>query len=281
MYNWLEAQEAMRKDGLRLIEIESTTERTQVEVFFQQPLPDPAQVFLDHFQQNGNIWEALVQSAVSVKNHLKDGIFSASFFPTLQQILSESKHLAIFQGQSGIWGSPDPWGYLIDTQALSMSQIILHLPVSPAVFDEVETRLQIRLPKSYRQLLSFSNGIGRGPRELSYICGAGPQRANWTAFEDEPFKKSFHEILFEWHQWISIYEYANEEDVANEENIFQTNYHTLLPFAYTFDAWCFDLSDTRTDHDYPVMIWDHEDRSATLKANNFAEWFHTLLTEAE
>jgi hypothetical protein len=46
-----------------------------------------------------------------------------------------------------------------------------------------------------------------------------------------------------------------------------------VPFAQTFDAWCFDRTRTGEDGEYPVMLWDHELREAKEIYPDFVAWF--------
>ncbi|MGH7488910.1 MAG: hypothetical protein ACREMY_25405, partial [bacterium] len=69
--------------------------------------------------------------------------------------------------------------------------------------------------------------------------------------------------------------YASERVMDRErgENNFRSDETALIPFATTYEDWCFDRTRPDRAGEYPVVLWDHELRTAEDRYPNFSAWF--------
>jgi hypothetical protein len=197
----------------------------------------------------------------------------------VRALLARAEYAAVVWGHPDHWQSPQQWGYLLQVRSRRVGRasehILLHAPASPADIASAEAALRMRLPPSYQRFLALTNGLGIGTTELTYIGGAGPARAYWEPVILNHWLECdhCHEIAAMWRQFQGVYDYERIRDWENGENSFLSDETALVPFAQTYDAWCFDRTRQRADGEYPVMFWDHETREASERYPDFPTWF--------
>ena len=73
--------------------------------------------------------------------------------------------------------------------------------------------------------------------------------------------------------FLGVYDYERIMDRERGEDSFHSDETILVPYAYTYEHWCFDRTRQNENRDYPVMFWDHETRGATERYRDFGDWF--------
>lgn len=252
----------------------------------QEP-PLPVRVFTQLWAQQSahhvvDPWHILVESAASVTPSIRDeldGVAEPSALGPLRSLLARVDQAAVVFGHPLNWTSPDQWGYLLHVRhaqrADADEQVLLHPPASAQDLARVEHVLAMPLPRTYRRFLLLTNGLGLGERELSYVCGAGPQRSTWPAVQLNQWMECAgqHEVAASWREFQGTYAYERIMDRERGEDTFGSDETALIPFASTYEQWCFDRRRPDSAGEYPIVLWDHELREAIARYPQFDAWF--------
>ncbi|HEY7023169.1 MAG TPA: SMI1/KNR4 family protein [Ktedonobacterales bacterium] len=229
---------------------------------------DPWQVLLDSVTAANP--EALAE--IEADSHALRG---------LRLLVSRVTHVAIARRKQTHWDEEDPWGYLVQFRhahdADRYECVMLYPPALPVDIKKAEYVLNLRLPTTYRHFLLLTNGlqIGAPSSLLCDIYGAGPRQAKWdpVLLYNWLECQGFMEIAAQWRAFQGVYQYERIMDRERGENSFLSDETALVPFAYTYEHWCFDRTRQTYPGDYPVMFWDHETRGATERYRDFGDWF--------
>jgi hypothetical protein len=279
---WQQAIQACQKDGFRVLVLDQPVEDAPLRALADEEPPPAVQAFAHHWNQTApDAWHALLQSAAAVNPTVGEDAELARSLEPLRALLGRAEYAALVYGQptSGYWKSLEQWSYLMQIRPPSneadTDHLLLHLPASPADIALAEAALRLKLPPGYKHLLMVTNGLGLGTTELTYVCGAGPARASWNPVILNHWQEcqGYHEIAAQWREFQGVYDYERIMDWEGGVNTFETDETILVPFAQTYDAWCFDRTRPNADGEYPVMFWDHELRQADEQYPNFRDWF--------
>jgi len=82
-----------------------------------------------------------------------------------------------------------------------------------------------------------------------------------------------HEVAAAWREFAGTYAYERIMDRERGEDTFRSDETALIPFAYTYETWCFDRTRPDSAGEYPIVLWDHELRAATDRYPDFDSWF--------
>ncbi len=238
------------------------------------PVPQAVLAFADLWARPGREpWQILVQSAVTVNTAI-DG--SHPSLRSFRQLVERAGQAALLWDQQGTWASPQRWGYLLQIQSRNEGDKFGYLTLHPpATFEDLTAAqeiINVQLPPSYQGVLLLTNGLGIRAQESSFLCGAGPQRAAWATVKGSDWLDCdhMHEIAANWRLFYGVY---SDEGFAMEPYIREAlNNKTLIPFAETYDTWCFDRSRQSQAGEYPIGIWDHETCEITFAYTNIGEW---------
>lgn len=245
-------------------------------------LPPFIAAFFQRWKQtSGDPWQALLQSASTVNSGIIKELISASFVQPLRSFLTRTEYTGILCRPATTWRETPQWSYLLQIQSPHTEEsehIVLYSPATSQEIAAAEAVLRFVLPPGYRHFLMLTNGLGLSSsdtRELTWICSAGPAHANWKAamlndwFECE----KYNEIASQWRQFQGLYDYEHVMDWEKGENTFNSDETILVPFASTYETWCFDRTRPDTQGEYPVVFWDHERREASDYYSDFSAWF--------
>jgi hypothetical protein len=107
------------------------------------------------------------------------------------------------------------------------------------------------------------------------VRGAGPRRANWDAVMLILWMKcgGQDEVAARWREFQGTYAHERIMNRERSEDTFLSDETALIPFAHTYDDWCFDRTRPDAGGDHPIMLWGHEAREATDRFRNFDSWF--------
>jgi SMI1 / KNR4 family (SUKH-1) len=242
--------------------------------------PLPVRRFIQLWTQHTlDPWHILVESAATVTPGILDEVAEPTTLETLRSLLARVKQAAVMFGHPITWTAPNQWSYLLHVSHARRTgvyeQALLHPPVSAEEIAQAEHVLAAPLPPSYRRFLLLTNGLGLGERELSYVCGAGSQRANWTAVQLNLWQECArqHEVAASWREFQGIYAYERIMDRERGRDTFRSDESVLIPFAYTYGQWCFDRTRPDGAGEYPIVFWDHELREAADRYVHFDAWF--------
>lgn len=230
-------------------------------------------------------WQALWFSVQSVHPTLQQRQIPGILLECFQHI----SKVAVLYGDHFAWKSPDKWKYLFEMtnpfDATQVQYLVIHAPATLHELQQAEAVLGMTLPPSYKHLLMCSNGLGLGKNEISVVLGAGPARADWDAVLTFPPTETphpnYHEICWCWLSWQEIYAYERQRDREEGVNSFLSDERVLVPFASTYDAWCFDRSQRLDNGEYTIVFWDHELREATYSAPDIDAWLREALAPEE
>ena len=226
-----------------------------------------------------DLWSVVVESAARQTPSIRSEISDQSVLAPFRALLSRAQPLAVIYGHPHHWTSPNQWAYLLKVRDAQRSGVnvhtLLHPPAREEDITQAERILGILLPPSYRRFLLLTNGLGIGVAENSYVCGAGPQRATWTPVMQNAWMKcgGQHEITARWREFQGVYASERVMDRERGENTFRSDETALIPFATTYEDWCFDRTRPNSAGEYPVVLWDHELRAAEDRYPNFGAWF--------
>lgn len=276
---WQQALQECRDAGFRLFPLDQSFSEAALHSLAEEPSPAVIAFARLWNQAAPDAWQTLVQSAASVNPGVIEDATTPPLLEPVRALLARAEYAAAAWGHPDNWQSPLQWGYLLQIRSRHAGRapehILLHAPASPADIAAAEAALRMKLPPSYRRFLMLTNGLGIGIRELTYIAGAGPARADWNPvvlnqwLECQPY----HEIAAMWREFQGVYDYERIQDWEGGVNTFLSDETVLVPFAQTYDAWCFDRTRQRADGEYPVMFWDHETREASERYPDFLAWF--------
>lgn len=245
-------------------------------------VPVPTFHFLQNLSQpHLSVWDAFILSIRQVHAQIE-------VFPPLEHFLMHATNVAVIYGEFYAWESPDKWKYLFQMNDPSdVNKQLYFVAQPPATLKHIHqagTVLGMQLPPSYVHFLEFTNGLGlgAGPDEFYFICGAGEARAFWDDVVNFRSLTStiheYHEISSNWLQWQDTLSYERERDRETEITSFASDERVYVPFAYKGDEWCFDRSNPNENGEYPVLFWDHELCEATWKYADFASWFIDIVS---
>ena len=242
-------------------------------------VPVPTLHFLQNLSQlHLSVWDALVLSIRQIHPQFQEEVFLP-----LKHALMHATNVVVIYGNFYPWTSPDKWKYLFQMNDLSDPKKLVYLLAQPPAtlhhIHQAEQILGMRLPPSYINFLTFTNGLGLGvyPEEFYCVYGVGEARALWddvVQFQStNALILDYHEISSNWLQWQNILAYERGRDRETGINTFISDEHVCVPFARTGDEWCFDCSKPNEQGEYPILFWDHELCEATWKYADFASWF--------
>lgn len=282
--SWQAALDRSVRAGFRVHPLDTALTVTDWSHLSAEEPPLPVRTFTELWAQQSahhvvDPWHILVESAASVTPTLRDEVVEPSALGPLRSLLARLEQVAVVFGHPGNWTSPDQWGYLLQVRhaqrAGVYAHVLLHPPASAQNLAQAEHVLAFPLPRSYRRFLLLTNGLGLGEREASYVCGAGPQRANWTAVQLNQWLECArqHEVSASWREFQGTYAYERIMDRERGEDTFQSDESALIPFASTYEQWCFDRTRPDSSGEYPIVLWDHELREATDRYPQFDAWF--------
>lgn len=280
---WQQTLQEYQQKGVIAISCEEIDAETRLQTLSEAEPPPPVAAFLQRWRQTSHdSWQALLQNAITVNPGIVKQLTSASFLQPLRALLASAEYAAILCQTHADWREKQQWSYLFqlkspqDQNIEEASYIVLHIPASPQEIAAAEAVLRLTLPPSYRCFLSITNGLGIGTFSITGIYGAGPTRANWDAVvlnQWSECEKYRHEIAAEWRSFQGVYDYERIMDWERGENSFGSDETILVPFAYTYETWCFDRTRSNENGEYPVMLWDHETREASESYADFPAWF--------
>ena len=239
------------------------------------PLPSSVKEFCRAYElAGGDLWQTLLASATA--SNLGSYVSLPALAP-LRAILRRAEQGALVWDQRFAWGSPDQWGYLCSIRSghvpSSSSNFLFHLPATVGGLQAAERVIGMAFPAGYRSLLTVTNGLGIGVQDLSCVFGAGPQRTNWDMVLHGDWLHVDHarEIASAWRAFCGVYA---EDEALDDVARSLLDRRVLVPFAQTYERWCFDLSAPRTHGEYPICMWDHELCRAQYRYISFADWLH-------
>ena len=242
--------------------------------------PEPVRAFAELWaREDVGPWRVLVESTAAINPGIRDAASDGAKSAPLRALTARAERAALMFGHPSHWTSPNQWSYLLHVrhtrQAGVYANVILHPPAESADLAQAEHVLAIKLPPSYRRFLLLTNGLGIGEREFSYVCGAGPQRANWNVVMLNRWMEcgTLHEIAAQWREFQGTYAYERIMDRERSEDTFASDETALIPFAHTYETWCFDRTRQDSAGEFPIVLWDHEMREATDRYTDFDEWF--------
>lgn len=242
--------------------------------------PGPVQLFADlAARREMDLWGALVESAASVHPYIHDELLDGAALAPFRALLARTDHPAIIFNAASSWKELNRWGYLLTagapTPAGRSVLLVLRPPARAHDIRMVEHALALTLSPSYRRFIMLSNGLGVGARESPYVYGAGPQRANWNAVLLNLWMdcRGHNEIAARWREFQGTYAYERIMDRERGVDTFLSDETALVPFAHTYEDWCFDRARPAAHGEYPIGLWDHEAREATDQYKDFDDWF--------
>lgn len=270
-----------QKNRFRVLPLHAPVTEDELTALADEKLPLPVATFArlwHEYQQDA--WRTLIESAALENPAVLDEPTSSGILAPLRSVVSRAEFAAVVWGHPLSWKSPQQWAYLLQIRAIRQdsepsAHILLHPPASQDDIEKAETVLNLRLPPSYKRFLLVTNGLGFGANEWTFVCGAGPARADWNKVVLNLWLECSHhnEICACWREFQGVY--ADEREMDRESGIdtFLSDETILVPFSMTFDAWCFDRTRPGGDGEYPVMLWDHELREAKEMYPDFVTWF--------
>lgn len=228
---------------------------------------------------------SLREAFVTAVQSFDESMHPNGIFAPLIELLDRAMHVAIMYGEHFVWKSPDQWSYLFMVEngvksadgSDASAFFVVHPPATRTHIQQAEAVIGVPFPPTYMQLLQMTNGLGLDLNELAFICGAGNARAAWDKaelFEAGNFlRDTYQEIASYWFAWQDVLAYERQRDRETGIDTFRSDERKYIPFAYTYDEWCFDRTNPDERGEYPVYFWDHELREATYKYPNFEAWF--------
>ncbi|GCE11826.1 SMI1/KNR4 family protein [Tengunoibacter tsumagoiensis] len=278
---WRKILQSYRAQGVQAVSLaEPEAEKLVRALVVGEPLPPAVASFIRLWLKgSGEPWQILIQSASVVHAGVKKELGSGSLLEPLRALIQRVVDVAILCWPPTPWYPSQRWGYLFQVKALQAEkapkQIVLHTPASLQDIAQAEAALRLTLPPSYRRFLLVTNGFATGVHRIPWICGAGPGLANWKSvlFNKWSDCEGYHEIASLWRAFQGIYDYERIRDWENGENTFLSDETVLVPFAQTYDEWCFDRSRRKVSGEYPVIFWNHETRQASDYYKDFSSWF--------
>lgn len=220
----------------------------------------------------GDLWQALLASAAAI-NPGSDVSLSAA--APLRALAQQAEHVALVWDQRFAWRSPERWGYLCSIRPghplSAANNILFHLPATASEIRAAEQVVGMPLSPSYKNLLRITNGLGIGVQDLACVSGAGPQRADWELVlqGDWLHVDHAHEISAVSRVFYGVYD---DDGGLDEVARILLGRKVIIPFAQTYERWCFDRSAPSTDGEYPILMWDHELCRARYLYTTFADW---------
>lgn len=276
--SWQAALQACRAAGIDAMPLGAPLTDAAWELLADAAPPPVVRAFASGWDQPASsAWEALLCSAAVINARSAREPHVSVVASCLRSLLERVECAAVAYGQTADWTSPDQWAFLV--QISQTRGTLKHLLLHPAAPDtdvaSAEHVLNLALPPSYREFLSLTNGLGLGPAEGRYICGAGPDRARWKPVVLNAWLDCAgqHEVAALWREFQGSYAYERILDRERERNTFLSDETALVPFAFTNGIWCFDRTRPRDDGEYPIVFWDHEVREARTVYPDFAAWF--------
>ena len=192
--------------------------------------PSPVRTFAELWaRREMDPWRVLVESAATVNPGIGDEVAKGAKLRPLRSLLARAERAALVFGHPSHWTSPDQWGYLLHVRHAQRADVyenvILHPPAKASDLAQVEHVLALTLPPSYTRFLSLTNGLGIGEREHNWVCGAGPQRANWNAVMLNLWMEcgGQHEVAAQWREFQGAYAYERIMDRERGEDTFASD----------------------------------------------------------
>ena len=192
------------------------------------------------------------------------------FWPIFASILNRCIHLSFITGQHGNWVSPQKWRLMVSLNDPNNQVNRIYIFYPPAnLFDKEMSKQCIPIPQTFIDFVTISNGLGIGALENQYICGIGPSRGDWEIVTRHipVYSSLYQELVIETLCWNNSYD--SDFEVGNITN---SKYKSLIPFAYTFDSWCYNRFFTDVAGEFSVYLWDHEQTKPVREEKSFYEW---------
>lgn len=280
---WEEALRSAHIAGFRALPLESNLDDGGWTLLTDAEPPLAVRTFARRWLESPDQpWQVLLDSVAAVNPAaLAEMEADLHALRGLRSLVSRVTHAAIARRKQIHWDEENPWGYLIQfrhaVDADRYACVMLYPPALPADIRQAEHVLNFNLPTSYRHFLLLSNGIQIGAPSslLCDIYGAGPRQAKWDTvlFDNWLECQGFVEIAAQWRAFQGVYQYERIMDRERGQDTFLSDETILVPFAYTYEHWCFDRTRQNESGDFPVMFWDHETRGATERYRDFGDWF--------
>lgn len=278
--SWQSALENSASAGFHVQSLDAALTEADWASLADENLPETVRAFAELWARHElDSWRVLVESAATVNPDIGEQVSDGVALAPLRSLLVRAERAALVFGHPSHWTSPDQWGYLLHVRHAQRDDVyenvILHPPAKVSDLAQVEHVLAMRLPLSFRRFLLLTNGLGIGEREFSYVCGAGPRRANWHAVLLNLWMEcgGQHEVAAQWREFQGTYAYERIMDRERGENTFLSDETALIPFAHTNDDWCFDRTRRDSAGEFPIVFWDHEMREAADRYTDFDGWF--------
>lgn len=269
-----------QKNGFRVLPLDAPVTEDELTALADEKPPLPVVTFARLWKEHPtDHWRTLIESAAIENPAVLDEPTSSGILAPLRSVVSRAEYAAVVWGHPLSWKSPQQWAYLLQIRAKSQdgepAHILLHPPASRDDIEKAEAVLDMRLPPSYKRFLLVTNGLGFGADELTFVCGAGPARADWNKVVLNLWLECSHqhEICSCWREFQGVYAYERIMDREGGIDTFLSDETILVSFSRTFDDWCFDRTQPGPDGEYPVMLWDHELREAKETYLDFIAWF--------
>lgn len=278
---WQETLEQCSTYGLRVQPLDGTADAAKIATLADIMPPPPVLTFACLWQQEGREpWQVLIESASTVNPVVAVESTDAGILQPLRSLINHAEHAAIIWEQEPHRKSPLQWGYLLqiashDAKGDPYITLVLRPPATTDDIIKAEHVLNMTLPPSFIRFAMVTNGLGSDVREFTFVTGIGPSRAQWPRVMLNLWRDcaGLHEVTARWREFQGIYAYERIMDHERDENTFLSDETVLVPFAHTYEDWCFDRTQQRADGEYAVMFWDHEMREATLYYPDFVTWF--------
>lgn len=275
---WQAALQECRAAGIDALPLDAPLTDAAWELLADAQPPPAVRAFADEWvKPEPEPWEALVRGAEIVNPRATQKPPELAVASCLRSLIERSEYAAVAYGQTTDWTSPDQWAYLVQISQTrdTLRHLLVHPPAPDADVARAENVFNLRLPPGYREFLSLTNGLGFGPAEDRFICGAGPGRALWKPVLLNAWLECAgqHEVTALWREFQGSYAYERIQDRERGQNSFLSDETALVPFAVTNAIWCFDSTRPSGEGEYPIVFWDHEVRQARTIYPDFAAWF--------
>ncbi len=278
---WRQTLQHYREQGLAIVSLNELSDESDLRTFAENAVPLPVSIFFQHcLQAPDALWLALVQSTMAVWP--SSDLDYARILPTLEPVralLARAEQMAFVHEPAANNENHRRWSYLFQITASQVNEepayLMLYLSATPEEIAEAQNVLRLRLPPGYRHLLMLTNGLRTSPSGTQGIYSVGSTYARWNAVLFNHWlecEKYPHEIAANWRVFQGIYDYERIRDWENSRETFASDETILVPFAFTYETWCFDRTRRDKNGEYPIVLWDHETREARDYYVDFTTW---------
>ncbi len=274
---WEDALQEYRTHGFLVFTREDLFAISLDDVIETKPISPSTVAFLRCLSRpTCTLWDAFFTGILTVHNNMPE----TAIFPPFRYLIDHTVQIAVLYGEHPAKKSPDRWSYLLGIRDENRNKniyCIAHAPASSEHIREAETILEMKLPLTYTSFLQCTNGLELDLHGCYFVSGVGRARARLDEVlsSPNPAAESFtyHEIASYNLMWQSVLQYERQRDQETGINTFLSDERVCVPFASTYDDWCFDRSCAHENNEYPILFWDHESRQATWQYPDFETWF--------